>query len=125
MFKSGLRLASTRVFWSRCTWLTVSGGLFLSRSLEDGCGRIGPGQELVETALGMAVDDAADHVGQVGPGLDADKLASLNQRRKRRPGRGAAVRAREESIFPGESQRAHAALDHVGVDLNPAVGEEQ
>src|SRR3954452_5862895 len=32
-------------------------------------------------ALGMAVDDAADHVGQVGPGFDADQLASLNQRR--------------------------------------------
>src|SRR3954468_12816011 len=45
----------------------VSGVLFLSRRLEGGCGRIGPGQELVETALGMAVDDAADHVGQVGP----------------------------------------------------------
>src|SRR4051812_37249779 len=38
---------------------------FLSRNLEGGCGRIGPGQELVETALGMTVDAAADHVGQV------------------------------------------------------------
>src|SRR3954469_10937359 len=76
---------------------------FLGRSLERGCGRIGPGQELVETALGMAVDDAADHVGQVGPGFDADKLASLNQRRNHRPVRGSAVRAREESIFPGQS----------------------
>src|SRR4051795_8066689 len=73
----------------------------------------------------MAVDDAADHVGQVGPGFDADKLASLNERRNHRPVRGSAVRAREESIFPGESQRAHAALDHVGVYLTPAVGEEQ
>ena len=46
------------------TWLMlVSGVLFLSCGLEGGCGRIGPGQELVEAALGMAVDDAADHVG--------------------------------------------------------------
>src|SRR3954469_25217910 len=82
----------------------VSGVLFLSRRLEGGCGRIGPGQELVETALGMAVDDAADHVGQVvGPGLDADQLAGLNQRRNHRPVRGSAVRARKESIFPGQS----------------------
>src|SRR4051812_21184484 len=28
-------------------------------------------QELVETALGMVVDDAADHVSQIGPRLDA------------------------------------------------------
>src|SRR5215208_2283833 len=59
----------------------VSGVLFLSRNLEGGCGRIGPGQELIEAALGMAVDDAADHVGQVGPRLDADQFAGLNQRR--------------------------------------------
>src|SRR4051794_2093164 len=81
----------------------VSGVLFLSCRLEGGCGRIGPGQELVETALGMAVDDAADHVGQVGPGLDADQLAGLNQRRNHRPVLGSAVRAREECIFPGQS----------------------
>src|SRR3954468_7991222 len=80
----------------------VSGVLFLSRRLEGGCGRIGPGQELVETALGMAVDDAADHVSQVGPGFDPDQLAGLNQRCNHRPVRGSAVRARKESIFPGE-----------------------
>ena len=73
---------------------------------------MGPGRELVETALGMAVDDAADHVGQVGPGLDADQLAGLNQRRDHRPVRGSAVRARKETFLGG-------------VDLNPAVGEEQ
>src|SRR3954451_12512701 len=83
-------------------WIAVSGVLFfLSRHLEGGCGRIGPGQELVETALGMAVDDAADHVGQVGPGFDADQLAGLNQRRNHRPVRGSAVRARKERIFSG------------------------
>src|SRR3954468_22279377 len=81
---------------------------FLSCRLEGGCGRIGPGQELVETALGMAVDDAADHVSQIGPGLDPDQLAGLNQRCNHRPVRGSAVRARKESIFPGEGQRAHA-----------------
>jgi hypothetical protein len=57
----------------------VSGVLFLSRNLEGGCGRIGPGQELVEAALGMAGDDPADHVSQVGPWLDPNELARLNQ----------------------------------------------
>src|SRR3954452_7518011 len=51
----------------------------------------------------MAVDDAADHVGKVGPGFDADELAGLNQRRNHRPVRGSAVRARKESIFPGHT----------------------
>src|SRR4051812_42557482 len=50
----------------------------------------------------MAVDNAADHVGQVGLRLDTDQLAGLNQRRNHRPVRGSAVRARKESIFPGE-----------------------
>src|SRR3954447_4068727 len=73
------------------TRLSVSGVLFLSCRLEGGCGRIGPGQELVETALGMAVDDAADHVGQVGLGFDADQLAGLDQGRDHRPVRSSAV----------------------------------
>jgi hypothetical protein len=82
---------------------SVSGVLFLSRSLEGGCGRIGPGQELVETALGMAVDDAADHVGQIGPRLDTNQLAGLNQGRNHRPVCGSAVRAGKERILPGQS----------------------
>src|SRR3954453_22425195 len=80
----------------------VSGVLFLSRRLEGGCGRIGPGQGLVETALGMAVDDAADHVGQIGPGLDADQLAGLNQRRNYPPARAPAVRAGKQRVLPAK-----------------------
>src|SRR3954468_17863560 len=64
---------------AQCPRTSVSGVLLSGRSLEGGCGRIGPGQELVETALGMAGDDAADHVGQVGPWLDPDELARLDQ----------------------------------------------
>ena len=71
----------------------VSGVLFLSRNLEGGCGRISPGQELIEAALGMAGDDAADHVGQIGLGLDADPLAGLNQRGDHGPVCGSPVRS--------------------------------
>ena len=59
--------------------MRVSGVLFLSRNLEGGCGRIGPGQELVETALGMTVDDAADHVGQVGLRIEIVELCGVNE----------------------------------------------
>jgi hypothetical protein len=41
---------------------------------------IGPrGEEFVEAALRVAVDDAADDVGQVVVGLDVDELAGLDQ----------------------------------------------
>ena len=43
------------------------------------CGLIGPGQQLVELALGMAVDDARDDVEQVGVWLDADELAGFDE----------------------------------------------
>ena len=41
--------------------------------------RIGPGQEFVEAALGIADDDAADQASQIGPRLDADQLACQAQ----------------------------------------------
>jgi hypothetical protein len=67
-----------------------------------GRGGVDPGQEAVQAALRVASDNAIDHVGQIGLRLDADQLAGLNQRRHHRPVRGSAVRACEESIFPGE-----------------------
>src|SRR5215204_4020962 len=73
----------------------------------------------------MAGDDPADHVSQVGPWLDPNELARLNQRGNHRPVRGPTVRAGKQCVFAREGQRAHAALDHVGVDLNSAVVEEQ
>src|SRR3954452_4616126 len=55
-------------------------------------------QELVEAALGMAVDNAVDHVGQIGLRLDADQLAGLNQGRNHRPVRRPTVRAGKQRI---------------------------
>jgi hypothetical protein len=69
---------------------------------ERGRGGVGPWQEFVETALGMAVDDAADDVGQVVVGLQADELAGLDQGSDDGPMFGAAVGAGEECIFPIE-----------------------
>src|SRR5215204_4020961 len=61
----------------------------------------------------MAGDDPADHVSQVGPWLDPNELARLNQRGNHRPVRGPTVRAGKQCVFAREGQRAHAALDHV------------
>ena len=54
----------------------VGYALFSGHGLERGrC--IGPRQELVDLALGMAVDDAGDDVGEVGLRVDGVELASL------------------------------------------------
>jgi|CXWL01.1.fsa_nt_gi hypothetical protein len=51
--------------------------MFSGHGLEIGRGDISPGQELVEAAVGVAVDDAGNDVGQVGVRLDANQLTGL------------------------------------------------
>ena len=80
--------------------------MFSGHGLEVGSGGIGPGQELVDAAVGVAVDDAGDDVGEVGVRLDADELAGLDQRGDDRPVLGAAVGAGEERILAVEGERA-------------------
>ena len=46
---------------------------------------VGPGEELVDLALRMSGDDAADDVGEVGLGIDRVELAGLNERGDRCP----------------------------------------
>src|SRR5260370_31318464 len=53
----------------------------------------------------MAVDDAADDVGEVGLWFDADELAGLDQGSDGRPVLGPAVGAGEECILPIEGNR--------------------
>src|SRR5215213_10610681 len=61
-------------------WLTADIRAVLSgHGLEVWRGRVGPGQELVEPALRVAVDDPGEHVGQIGLRLDAHQLAGLDQ----------------------------------------------
>src|SRR5258708_32650838 len=73
----------------------------------------------------MAVDDAADDVGEVGLWFDADELAGLDQGSDGRPVLGPAVGAGEECILPIEGERTDGALDGVGVDLDAPVLEEE
>src|SRR5215469_5086619 len=73
--------------------------MFSGHVSERGCGGIGPGQEFVEAALRMAVDDAGDDVGEVGVRIDADKLAGFDQRSDHGPVLGTAVGTGEESVL--------------------------
>lgn len=66
---------------------------------------IGPGQKVVDAALGMAVDDAGDDVGQVGVRVDVVELAGFDERGDGRPVLGAAVGADEERILAIEGER--------------------
>ena len=47
--------------------------------------RVGPWQQIVESALRVALDDAGDDLSEVGVWLDADELAGLDQRGDHRP----------------------------------------
>ena len=87
-------------------------------------GSPGPGQELGDPAVGPVVDELGENVGEVGLGIDAVQLAGLDQRGEHRPVFRPLVAAGEEGIFSGEGNRAHSALDGVGVDLDAAVIEE-
>ncbi len=55
-----------------------------------------PGQQLIDPALHMAVDDGAKRGGQVGLRIDGVELAGLDQRSDGRPILRSGIVAREE-----------------------------
>jgi hypothetical protein len=81
-------------------------------------------QELVDTAIGMAVCDAGDHVGQIGLLIDAVEFASLDERSDDGPMLAAAVRTREECILSIQCNRTNRSLDHIAVNLDATVVNE-
>src|SRR4051794_17380608 len=106
---------------------TVNGASVPSRSALDGSGCFGgpgPGQQFAEPAVGPVVDELGQHVGQVSMRIDAMQFAGLDQRGEHGPVFCPFVAASEQSIFSVESERAHALLDGIGVDLDAAVVEE-
>ncbi len=79
-----------------------------------------PGQHLLELVrLGVAGDDALQHVGQPGEWLDAVQLRRVDQRHGDRPVLGGAIAAGEQGVFSCNRDRTHAALDHVGMCALP------
>ncbi len=80
--------------------------MFSGHGLEFVGGDVGPGQEIVDLAVWVAVDDPGEHVGQVAERLDVVQLASFDQRSDDGPVLGAAVGAREEGVLAVERDRA-------------------
>ena len=87
-------------------------------------GGIGPRQEFVDFAVGVAVDDFRDDVGEIGLRVDGVELASLDERSDDGPMFTAAVGTGEERVFAVECDGADGALDNVGVDLDASVVDE-
>jgi hypothetical protein len=98
--------------------------VFSGHGLEFVRGDVGPGQQVVDLAVGVGVDDSGEHVGKIAARLDAVELASFDQRGDDGPMLGAAVRTGEERVLAIERDRSDGALDHVAVDLDAAVVEE-
>ena len=87
-------------------------------------GHVCPGQQVVDAAVGVAVDKAGQHVGDVGLGLDVVQLAGLDQRSDHGPVLAAAVGAGEQAVLAVEGQGPDGALDGVGIELDAAVVQE-
>ena len=85
-----------------------------------------PGEQLFKlVALGAAGDQTFEHVGQIGERIDAVQLCCVDQGQRNSPMIGGGIRSREQSVLPGHCDPFHAALDDIGVDLQPPVIEEQ
>jgi hypothetical protein len=98
--------------------------VFLGHGFEILRWRVGPRQELVDLAVGVVVYDPRDDVGEICVRLDAAEFAGLDERSDCRPVHGAAVRAGEERVLPIQRDRANAALDDIGVDVDAAIVDE-
>ena len=81
-----------------------------------------PGEKLLKfVVLGTAGDQTFEHVGQVGERIDAVQLCRADQGHCNSPMLGSAVRSSEQGVLPSHCNPLHAALDNIGVDLQPPV----
>ena len=72
----------------------------------------------------MTAGDSCEGCLKVGKGLDAVDFAGLDQGRNAAPGYAAFVVAGEERILAIDGDGADQIFNPVGVDLDPAVGQE-
>ena len=63
---------------------------------------VGEGQEFVEAAHGMAVDDLGEDIGQIGLRIDGKHFAGCDQRGQNCPMFATAIGAGEEMILAPE-----------------------
>jgi hypothetical protein len=80
--------------------------MFSGHGLELWGAHVGPGQKLVDLAVGVATDDPGQRIGEIAERLDTVELAGLNERRNDGPVFGTAVRAGEECVLAVERDRA-------------------
>ena len=73
--------------------------MFSGHGLEVWLSDVGPGQKIVDLAVGVAVDDPGEHVGEVAERLDVVQLARLDQRGDDGPVLGTAVGDSESYEF--------------------------
>ena len=99
--------------------------MFSGPGLEVNRRGIGPGQEVVDLVIGIAVDDPGDDFDEVGLRIDGIEFAGLDQRGDDRPVLAAAVGTREECILAIEGNRTDCPLRDVGIDLDAAIIEEE
>ena len=83
-----------------------------------------PGQPFVE-AIDLVIVDATWDVSQASLRIKAVHLGGCNDGHGARQGFGTAVRAREEPVLPGNSNRTQGALGRIVVDGDAAVLGEQ
>jgi hypothetical protein len=69
--------------------------------LELGGSSVGPWQEFIDGAIGMA-DDLGEHVGEIGVWIDAAQLAILDKGSDDSPAFPAAIRSGEERVLAVE-----------------------
>jgi hypothetical protein len=79
--------------------------VFSGHGLESGSRDVGPRKEIVDLAVGVAVDDPGEHVGEIAERLDVVELAGLDQRNDDGPVLGAAVTSGEEGVLAVECDR--------------------
>lgn len=81
-------------------------------------------QQVIQAAVGVPIDQAGEHVGQIGLWPDAVEFAGLDQGGKHGPVLAAGLGSGEEGILAVQGQGPDGALDDVGVELDAAVVEE-
>lgn len=83
-----------------------------------------PGHEFVDTAVGPAIDEAGQQLGEVALRVDAVQLACLDQGGEIRPAAAPLIAAGEQGVLSADHQGPDGALDGVGVELDAAIVEE-
>jgi hypothetical protein len=90
----------------------------------DGWRLPGPRHEFIDAAVGPALDDFGEDVGDIGLGVDAEHFAGLDDRGRDGPMGGAAVISSKQAVLSGQAQGAQSALDGIAVDLHAPVIKE-